>query len=203
MDVVRSELGIAKGDQGQTIYILPDGKVYPSSAPIQANGDIFTLVANITITLYYDGIVIYRDDTVLDGAGNALIGPNIPESDTTAGVTGLESVRNVTIQNLVIEYFGYGIRLDSSGNSICCNHLNKNTIGFRLAGVTNNKIERNTIEDNNIGIGFYDSSNNTIHENYLSNIYFDVELWRVYEGIRSLNNSFFRNNFVGSNVSIG
>jgi hypothetical protein len=33
---------IAYSDQGQTIYIMPDGSVVPSTPPIQGDGDVFT-----------------------------------------------------------------------------------------------------------------------------------------------------------------
>ncbi|MEM2148237.1 MAG: hypothetical protein QXJ94_06505, partial [Candidatus Bathyarchaeia archaeon] len=48
-----------------TIYIRPDGFVYPSTAPINRYGNVYTLIDNIINS----SIVVLRDNIVLDGAG--------------------------------------------------------------------------------------------------------------------------------------
>jgi hypothetical protein len=56
-----------------TIYIRADGSIDPSTAPIQRNGDTYTLTDNIFQSdIYATTIVIERDNIVFDGAGYTL-----------------------------------------------------------------------------------------------------------------------------------
>lgn len=50
------------------VYIMADGSIDPTGAPIQQNGDIYTVTGNIG-TIDSSGIVIERDNMTLDGAG--------------------------------------------------------------------------------------------------------------------------------------
>jgi hypothetical protein len=68
-------------------------------APITKNGNIYTLTSNISFTTNYDGIIIERDNVVLDGAGYS-----IKQNGQLDGVT-LIGRHNVTIRNLVIKDF--------------------------------------------------------------------------------------------------
>lgn len=55
-----------------TIYIRADGSIDPTTAPIQRNGDMYTLTDNITSD--FDGIMIERNNMTLDGAGYTVEG---------------------------------------------------------------------------------------------------------------------------------
>jgi len=50
-----------------TVYIRANGDVEPSDAPIERNGDIYTLNGNI-ISGNDDGLIIERDNIVLEQA---------------------------------------------------------------------------------------------------------------------------------------
>ena len=66
-----------------TIYIRADGSIDPPTAPIQRDGDIYTLTGNINSDT--DGIVIERNNMTLDGAGYTLQGTGnvyVPEEYT-------------------------------------------------------------------------------------------------------------------------
>ncbi len=52
-----------------TIVIQENGKIYPADAPIQIDGDTFTLPQEI-----YDPILIQKSNIIFNGAGHALIG---------------------------------------------------------------------------------------------------------------------------------
>jgi len=52
---------------GGTIYIRPDGSICPPEAPIERDGNIYTLTDNITSS--GSGIVVERDNIIIDGAG--------------------------------------------------------------------------------------------------------------------------------------
>jgi len=128
-----------------TVYIRADGSIDPPDAPIQRDGNVYTLTGNITSDT--DGIVVERDNTVIDGAGCAVQGMGGYE---TKGVD-LLGISNVTIKNINIKGFVYGIRLYSSSN---------------------NTLYRNSIELNKeFGIYLYNSHNNTISENKITDTY--------------------------------
>ncbi len=166
---------VEKAKANETIYIMPDGSVSPSTAPIQAEGDIFTLVDNVHITLYGDGIVVERNNTILDGAGHVLVGPNIHESDFTAGVRVSSGTGNVTIRHVEIEDFAYGIWLHPPGNTVYENNLTSNRFGIHLEQSLHNVIMGNAIYGNSIaGFELYFSSDNNIT---LNDIYDSVSFY--------------------------
>jgi parallel beta-helix repeat protein len=133
------------------IYIQADGSVEPSTAPIQRNGDHYTLTDNI-YTNATMGIVIERDDVMLDGAGYTIQG--------IGNYTGIymSGKNNVTIKNLGIEAFGVGIYAYSCSNTT-------------LAG--------NNITNNQAGIFLYFGFNDTIAENDMTNNFY-IGMWTAY-----------------------
>ena len=147
-----------------TIYIQADGSVDPSGAPIQREGDIYTLTDNIvSIT---NGIVIERNNLTLDGAGYTLQG-----SETGTGIAyGRE---NMTVQNIQIKAFYFGIWVgSSSNNNIIGTNITENTDGIRLYSSSNyNRISGNNIKENHLhGIVLNSSSKyNSITENNIEN----------------------------------
>ena len=70
----------------QTIYIRHDGSIDPPTAPIQRDGDIYTLTDNIV----NQSMMVEKDNTMIDGAGYTLEGGHI----------WLENRLNVTIKNI-------------------------------------------------------------------------------------------------------
>ena len=87
----------------QIIYISPDGQVSPSTAPISNVGNShYTFTADI-----YNSIILGRDNIVIDGANHALQGTGVYGS---RGID-LTGRSNVTITNLKIKGFDYGIYL--------------------------------------------------------------------------------------------
>jgi len=165
--VLLGMLGIAlkkvqRAKAGGTIYIRADGSIEPQSAPIQEDGDTYTFTDNI-----YSKIVVERDSIVVDGAGYTLQG--------IGNGTGIDLAwrNNITIRNMTIDAFGYGIWLkDCSNNKIYGNKITANNwYGIRLGGYysLNNSIYENKITNNYIGIWLSVSSNNSIYENEIAN----------------------------------
>jgi len=149
-----------------TIYIDTNGDVSPSDAPIQRNGDIYTLTDNITSDA--DGIIIQCDDIVIDGAGHAIQGALAFESKGM-DLTGRS---NVTIRNTIIEAFDYGIYLFSSSNvRVVGSILVSNYYGIWLFSSSSNQITGNKMVTNVIGIGLSLSSdsNNIFHNSFREN----------------------------------
>ena len=125
------------------IYIRADGSVDPPTAPIERDGDLYTLTDDIFSDT--DGIVIERSNMTLDGAGYTLEGPETGESK---GIK-LSGRSNVTIKNIQIKKFGSGIHLySSSNNSISGNNIANNGSGIWLYSSSNNRFYHNNFIDN-------------------------------------------------------
>jgi parallel beta-helix repeat protein len=136
------------------IYIKADGSLDPSNVPIQRNGDVYTLTANITGS--GDGIIIEKDNMTLDGGGHSLQG-----NDGYGAGISLIARNNVTIQNMTVENFLYGIYLDQSARSTILNcSVKSNTHGIFLHSSSNNSIEENDVTTNYDGISLMSFSNN-------------------------------------------
>jgi len=199
---------VYEAEASGTIYIRFDGHVFPSTAPIQHEGNIYTLTDNIN-----DSIVIERNDVVVDGAGiYTLKGPGDYDS---VGID-LTERHNVTVRNFRgIEAFGYGILLNLSSNIIVYGNtitLN-NRGGIYLSEATNSSIYGNNMTLNmNYDVELYYSSNNEIYRNnprrillqYSSNnnsVYENNILVSGQEGIglswSANNNKIYRNNITG------
>ena len=126
-----------------TIYIRADGSVDPPTAPIQRNGDIYTLAGDIASVA--DGIVIQRDNIVFDGAGFWIQG-----SGSGVGIS-LSSRKNIVIENTNVRNFKRGIVLDGSlGNTLVGNGITENNwCGIQLRYGSENNVLRNNIMANN------------------------------------------------------
>jgi len=139
-----------------TVYIRANGSVDPPTANI-------TTADNITYTFKdnnYDSIVIERSNITVDGAGFKLQGTG---SGTGMNITGRS---NVTIKNMEINGFYYGIYLSqSSNNTISGDNVTYNEYGIILGGSSNNTISGDNVTYNEYGIYFSQSSNNTLSGN--------------------------------------
>jgi parallel beta-helix repeat protein len=124
-----------------TIYIRADGSVEPSTAPIQRDGDIYTLTDDISAE--YNGIEIARSNMVLDGAGFTVKG-NFPYATMSIGIY-LYGV-NVTVKNMEIRAFYRGIDVSAS-NRIYGNNITNCSSGIVLRS-ENNILRNNTMTNN-------------------------------------------------------
>lgn len=177
-----------------TIYIREDGSVHPPTAPIQREGNIYTLTASI-----YDLIVVQRDNIVVDGAGYTVRGSG-GEPRLNDGID-LSDRRNVIVKNTRITGFSAGIYLfrRSHNNKLINNTITDCYVGISVEGwyydypsfntlsgniITNNKgsgikiqawSHNNTLSGNTItnndgsGISIDTSSNNTLYGNTITN----------------------------------
>ncbi|MGD0159929.1 MAG: NosD domain-containing protein [Candidatus Bathyarchaeia archaeon] len=167
VQVVRADIG--------TIYINADGSISPSTAPIYTTDSInYTLTGNITTDV--DGIMIERDNIVFDGAGFTI---------SSFGVY-LDQVTGVTIKNINIIGYDYGIHLLSCSNT---NIIDSNVSshvqtpqnpgdGIYLENSSNNNVAGNNVGPN-MATGIYvdsSSNNDSIINNSLGNNYDDIWL---------------------------
>ena len=167
----------AKSTWTGTIYIKADGSIDPSDAPISTIDNItYTLTGNITSVA--DGIVVERDNIIIDGVGYTIAGSM---SYTGIDLTGRN---NVTIKNIEISAFYEGIWLSHSSNNIISgNKITNNRNGICLRVSSNNAINGNNLEANSLyGIWMqYSSNNNTISGNTFVND--GLSVWYSYGNI--------------------
>jgi parallel beta-helix repeat protein len=180
---------VEKAEATGTIYIRADGSIDPPTAPISTVDNLtYTLTGNITSDA--DGIVVERNNIVVDGAGCKLQGTGVWGSN---GI-GLTVGSNVTIKNINIKDFWYGIYLESSSNnSIVGNNITNNDYGISLYSSLNTSIAGNNITANNEdGILIYSSSNNSISGNNIK----DGDNGIYVSG--SSNNTVYHNKFINN-----
>ncbi|MEM3055131.1 MAG: right-handed parallel beta-helix repeat-containing protein, partial [Candidatus Bathyarchaeia archaeon] len=123
------------------IYIRANGSIEPSTAPIsKVKKDQYVLTADV-----YLPIVVERDNIIIDGGGHVLQGMNVYGSK---GID-LTDRSGVTIKNMTIKGFDYGLYLVSASNNVLLqNNLTDNYCGIWLAYSSYNRIVSNTLTKN-------------------------------------------------------
>jgi len=141
------QIGVVKAED--TIYIRSDGSVERTDK-IQRDGNVYTFLGNLSIDgSGIDGIIVEKDNIVIDGADYTLQITGAMESSIGIKLTDRT---NVTINNLRILNFNYGIQLrKSSNNTILRNYIYP--IGINLRGAHNNSIIENNLSGGDWGTG--------------------------------------------------
>jgi len=122
----------------ETIYIKDDGSVEGTTYIVSGDNVTYVFTADIN-----DSIIVERSNIIVDGDGHTLDGL----SSLLYGFN-LTSVSNVTIRNLNVMGFGYGIYLQSSIlNIISENNITFNEGNIYLGNSSDNTITGNTITD--------------------------------------------------------
>jgi parallel beta-helix repeat protein len=161
--VVNTQL--VKSQSSGIIYINIDGSVSSSdnsTVPIQRVGDVYTF--NGSIIGY--SIVVQRENIIVNGSGYTLQG--------TGGIgIDLSSISNVTIRNVQISGFEYGIYVSGSlNNNITENNIANAMYGIMIQNASNNNIiSANNVTNCASGISIFSSSNNKLRNNILKNGY--------------------------------
>jgi parallel beta-helix repeat protein len=203
------------------VFIRPDGSIDPPTAPIQRDGDVYTLTGSIVSDAH--GIVIERSNMTLDGNGYALQGStglsrgidlsyqsNVTIKNVTirsfvqAGIYLWYSSHNIIRENTITSMHAYGILgYCSEHNDIFENNITDNRGGIYLYSETND--ERNNIFGNKIarnddfGLWLDYSSKNNVYDN-------EIRANTLYGGIRlrgSWGNSIFGNTIASNDCGIG
>jgi parallel beta-helix repeat protein len=172
------------------IYIKSDGNVDPATAPIQRDGEVYTFTSNI---VNYS-IMVQRNNIVIDGEGYSL--QNGAWGDE--GIV-LSVVSNVTIKNMEIKRFHYGVVIgNSSHNTIIGNYIVNNSYAIILEFSSFNNITKNFVTvTNSYGINLWESNNNTITENSVTNNTYGIGIWH------SSNNTIVGNNIANNQIGMG
>ena len=165
--VTLPNVGIVKAES--TIYIRADG-IVEGTDTIQRDGNVYTFLGNISIDVSgIDGIIIERDNIVIDGAGYHLEHLEEPTGRTSEDGIFVQSQNNVTITNITIHNFLYGISVKESSNiTITKTNITNNHGGISLSDSNNNSIIDNQIINNNSGIELHRSENNKVDVNNIT-----------------------------------
>jgi parallel beta-helix repeat protein len=159
-----------------SFHISPDGHV-SGTDKIHRTGDVYTFTDDIHMD-----IRIEKSNIIIDGADFKLskVAPS-----GNRGITFSSDVHDVTIKNLIITGFGYGIILSGSGHTVTgC------TIIDCYGGILLDKANDNTIVDNkfvNTTVRFDDSSNNRLRNNRLENSWIGTSWQNSYNDVDSSN----------------
>jgi parallel beta-helix repeat protein len=154
------------------IYIKADGNIDPPTAPLERNGEIFTLKEDFVTNT--NGIIVERNGITLDGADHKLTGIS---QQSQKGII-LNNVQQVTVKNLRIESFDVGIMFWNSSHTTIIentilNNLNQG-IGFggHIGSYYNkdNLITQNFFSGNNLAMGPFEDGdlvNSVITQNQI------------------------------------
>ena len=185
---------------GETVYIRAEGSV-EGTDKIQREGNVYTFTGDIS-----DSLVVERDNIVVDGAGHVLEG-----AGAGRGIS-LEGRSNITIKNIAVREFDFGMVLSNSSgntisanaiantstgiylvsrsdsNSVSANNIANNQFGISLTGDSNNSVSANNITNNDVGISLTGASNNSISANNITN-----------NNVYGISLSFISNNSISAN----
>jgi parallel beta-helix repeat protein len=150
-----------------TVYIKTDGSV-DGTDKITRNGDVYIFTDDVSACLF-----ISRDNIIIMGNGHTLQGIGVNNSK---GIY-IESRNKVTVQDLVIDSFDYGICIFSSANCT----VKSTTITSNLSGgepwtqygvlvlqATNCSVTGCTITNANCGISVQNSGNIEVSGNIVT-----------------------------------
>lgn len=188
-----------------TIYIRADGSIDPPTANITSADNVTYYFTDNN----YDSIIVERNNVTIDGAGYMLQG--------VGSGTGISCRRNVTIRNIAIQAFYYGVRVENAEkNTITGNEIRNCTEGISFGEAWNNTVSWNTIANNTRGISGT-SWYNIIRGNLITNNTHGIRYnhaqddmvyennithneYGVYIDFNCYNNTFFHNNFVNNTI---
>jgi parallel beta-helix repeat protein len=173
------------------IYIRADGSIDPPTAPIHTV-DNFTYVLTDNITSDTYGIVVERDNTIIDGNGYTLQG-FLGFGSCGIVLADKYSVGrdNVTVRNTQIKNFSYGISgLGSSNIIVSGNTVTENSeSGIWFAFSINNSIVGNNVANNDVGISLpYASDSSIVGNGIAENGDWGIYLYKAYDTIMRENN---------------
>ncbi len=160
------------------VSINSDGNVVPSSAPIERNGTVYTLTSNIS-----GSIAVHRNGIVIDGAGYTLKGNGGTGVDLQNNITEVPSsqeIWNVTIKNLAIIGFHFGINTNGGGNdTLYDDYISTSMSGSAAAvsfwGCSGNDITYcSIIGETAVDMQFGSSRNTIIENNFAGNVWVEI-----------------------------
>jgi parallel beta-helix repeat protein len=126
------------------VYIRADGSVDPPSVPLLKQGYSYILTQNLSCC----GVVIEKDNVILDGSGHWLQG-----NSSGSGITVSDRI-NVTIRDIQLTMFSLGLNLSGSVDCVVTDNnissITNGTVSFDSGAVSVVNCSRVTMENLNI-----------------------------------------------------
>ena len=158
------------------------------TTPVRAEETTLYISSDYTFTHdIYEPIVVNADNIVIDGNGYTLQGAG------SGYGFNLNGRSNVTIKNVTVQGWDYGIWLYYSSNYNCLsgNDITDNENGVAVSNSSHNNVSGNNIAANSLdGIWLGYSSSNRISGNNITNNYNGIVLYH------SSNNVIYHNNII-------
>ena len=157
-----------------SVYIADDGSVVGTNT-IQRNGNIYTLTANIS-----GGIQVQKSNIVIDGVGHTVQGNRAGRGlDLSNGVGEDPSrsiISNVTLENLRIVGFGFGIETNGGGNNTFIGNYfaDCSEEGVDLGASSYNNITYCTFVNSTLSMVYQANYNIVTKNNFLNS---SVQVW--------------------------
>jgi|GEM_PF-5605467 len=172
------------------VYIWPDGRVEPSTSPVVKVGEgYYMFVGNVSLP-----IIVLKDNIVIDGAGLYLLGEDV------LGSRGMDISyrKNITIINLRIKGFDYGVYLHlTEGSTISNCEFAKNYCGVWVSNSSLNHITSNSfMENKGYAIWLKSSANNSVSSNRLIQ-HSNYTLYIGFSGNNTIKANIIENNRLG------
>ncbi len=146
----------------QTVHINANGSITPVGAPIVTSDKMaYSFTGNIAYPAYY-GVIVQRSNIVIDGKGYSVQG------NQSGNGLYLASLNNVTVKNVNVRSFVYGIYLSGSSN---CTVIGNNATSNFSSGIliyisSYSEVIGNVATANGeAGVYLSGSSNNKVTEN--------------------------------------
>jgi len=198
-----SAFNIMPAEAAGTIYIRADGSIDPPTAPIQRDGDLYTLTGNITSDAM-TAVKIQKDDVILDGASHELKGTKY--GDWAFPSMGIELLgrRNVIVRNIRISLFLFtGIWVSQSSKiQVITNDITAcNNTGIDISESECSMIDNNITRIGGCGIILEQSSNNVISGNSVADCATGMRLQFSSSGNSILDNTVANNTDEGIEVA--
>jgi parallel beta-helix repeat protein len=158
-----------------------DESAHRTAAPLATAGTSISSCTDITSSGLYklnDSITgssasscidISADDVILNGQNNTIGGDGTGDG-VGINVTGVATVSNVTVQNVVVEDWNVGIVYEDATNSRLSSSLvnGAGDTGIRLVSVTRSNITRNAVKDTLTHVEIGGSDGNLVAHNSLT-----------------------------------
>jgi hypothetical protein len=157
-----------------SVYITDNGCAVGTNS-IQRNGNIYTLTANIS-----DGIQVQKSNIIIDGAGYTVQGNGAGRGlDLSNGVGEDPSrsiISNVTLENLRIVGFGFGVETNGGGNHAFIGNYFADCVeaGIDLGASSYNNITYCTFVNSTLSMVYQANYNIVTKNNFLNS---SVQVW--------------------------
>jgi len=185
----RAKAGIAD----EAIYVKADGSIVPTGSPISTTDNI-TYVLTENISVPRDGIVVQRNNTILDANGHTLLCTGNSIGFFGISVTNLS---NVTIRNFQILNFTRSIDVCCSSNTtVSGNNMNDTRTGVDFYFSFDCRVTGNNFTCTSYGLALDASSGNILSNNNMTACQYGLDL-RF-----SSNNTIVQNNFFYNDCNI-